>query len=166
MKKFSAALTAFFLLFTHQLSAQSKYRQLSPTTETLFFIGLKAQQGWRTMGEISFGKTEQTTDHFLFRGAQWQHYFEAGMQFNFNKDHFIIGPKVSAVFEGLMLHYEAELVYLTDLRVGTIYLSPKLGFHLNTDAAFYMGFNIPLMRNHMKGLTNRFTVTASLPLYF
>ncbi len=127
-------------------------------------LNLNIQQGWRTMGEIAFGLADFTgkRNHFSMNGLEA---IEIGSQFNFNPKHFIMGPElvynVSFLF---FFNFGGSLVYLTDFRKGTVYLHPHLGISYNTFFDLYAGYNIPLMKNHMRTLVNNFTVTFAVPL--
>jgi hypothetical protein len=116
---------------------------------------LNVEQGWRTMGEIGVGKgffeaVPYTYDYGTF----------ATLQFNFNPHHVMLGP-------GIMYHnskdhfrYGAKLFYETDLHVGTVYLNTHMGY-CAWWGQIYAGYNIPVMKDHMRSLVNSYTLTFS-----
>jgi hypothetical protein len=131
------------------------------------FIGrINFHQGWRGMGEISLGIANYDEDHQR-RMPDMNHLqsIEMGCQFNFNKDHFIIGPSLTYNRTHVIFHYGVSLIYYTDFDKRTLFINPHLGFSWNTYFDFYFGYNIPLMKNEMKGMVNRFTFTISIPLF-
>ena len=128
-----------------------------------FVMNLNVHQGWRTMGEISFGVTSTNDIKFnLIEANEW----ELGTEFNFDPKHFILAPKLSMNFSSLIMSAGGSLIYYTDFNKGTLYLNPHLGISLLTHVDIYCGYNIPLMRNTMKPFVNHFTVTLAVPIIF
>ncbi|MCE3228830.1 MAG: hypothetical protein K0S32_3381 [Bacteroidetes bacterium] len=131
------------------------------------FIGrINFHQGWRGMGEISIGVANYDEEnHRHIPDMNFLQSIEGGCQFNFNKNHFIIGPSLTYNCTASILHCGGSLIYYTDFDKRTLFLNPHLGFSWNTYFDFYFGYNIPLMKNEMKSTVNRFTFTVSVPLF-
>jgi hypothetical protein len=126
-------------------------------------LNLNVQQGWRTMGEIAFGLADFQGRRKNY-GLNSLESFEIGSQFNFNPNHFIIGPELNYNVSWILITFGASIIYLTDFSKGTLYLNPHLGFTYNTYIDLFIGYNIPLMKNNMKSLVNNFTATLAFPL--
>ncbi len=126
-------------------------------------MNLNLQQGWRTMGEIAFGLCDYSSSYknLLMRKLSC---IEAGSQFNFNLDHFIIGPELTYNHSDFIVNFGGSIIYFTDLRKGTLFINPHVGLSYNTIFDLYFGYNIPLMQNHMKSLVNNYTITLAVPI--
>jgi len=126
-------------------------------------LNLNIQQGWRTMGEIAFGLAD-------FQGKKNNYSLnvmqsiEMGSQFNFNPKHIIIGPELVYHVSFIFMCFGGSLVYITDFSKGTLYLNPHLGLSYNTFFELYAGYQIPLMKNHMKTYVNRINMTLAAPI--
>ncbi len=123
-------------------------------------LNLKIHQGWRTMGEISVGIGALDGQH----GFETLSSLQGGCQFNFDPNHFIVGPSIGWNASAVILQGGANLIYFTDFDKRTLFLNPHIGFTFNTDFDLYFGYNIPLMKNEMRSMVNHFTVTLSVPL--
>jgi len=117
---------------------------------TRFLLKPAIHQGWRTMGELSTG---------IMHGNKWGGYLAtAGTEFNFQRNRFILGPKATCDFWLSGMVAGASFTYYTDFDKGTLYFNPHLG------SIIYFGWNIPLMRNHMKDRVNTYTFTLIIPI--
>jgi len=124
-------------------------------------LNLNIHQGWRTMGEIAFGPGGVLSRDKL--GLMQAEELQLGSEFSFGP-HFFIGPKVTYNFSTLFFSCGGSVIYYSDFKNYTVCLHPHLGLSVNTFADLYLGYNIPVGPNKMKGYINRFTATLAIPL--
>ncbi len=86
----------------------------------------------------------------------------SGSEFLFNKDRFLVGPKVGAGVSIILAMLGTELISYTDFKHQTLYCKPyfAIGFH---SFKCSIGYNIPL---YSKELFNLSSATISLTIPF
>lgn len=83
--------------------------------------------------------------------------FLAGTEYNFSGKKPLWGPKVTLNASGGFC-MGISTIYFTDGDVGSLYLAPHFGISsIYTD--FRIGYNIPLMKQHLRERVNHFTVS-------
>jgi len=126
-------------------------------------LNLNIQQGWRTMGEVTFGLADYQPGIKIL-GLQALETIELGSQLNFTFNHFVIGPELTYNSSFFIINYGASIIYFTDFRNGTLFINPHIGLTFFTYFDLYAGYNIPLMHNHMKSSVNNYTFTLAVPI--
>lgn len=124
-------------------------------------VSIGINQGWRSMGEISFGLCDYYYHPDKFLPLQTLETISIGSEFDFSRDKPLIGPKLSWTYTSYV-GAGADLTYFTDFDRGTLYFNPHLGCSFGTVFNLWLGYNIPLMRNYMKPRVNRFTLSLIL----
>lgn len=115
-----------------------------------------ANIGRRVMGEAMFGLGYYKYDpNFLhIHTGRMVH---VGTEYNFGFKKPLWGPKMTVNFNGPLVG-GGSLIYFTDGNKGSLYLAP----HIGVGAVYWdlrFGYNIPMMKEHLKERVNHFTIS-------
>lgn len=149
------------LLFQRKIMVPKSVRP----TNTLLVGNVNAHFGNVTTGELAIGVGHVISDHKF--STTWET-AQAGCEFNFNFQDFMIGPKLTYNYSRTVLLVGVDmggsLTYYTDFRSGNLFLHPHAGFCILTILDVYAGYNIPLSKSVINDSVSRFTISIGIPI--
>jgi hypothetical protein len=134
-------------------------------TNTLLVGNVNVHFGNVTTGELAIGVGHVISDHKF--STTWET-AQAGCEFNFNFQDFMIGPKLTYNYSRTVLLVGVDmggsLTYYTDFSSGNLFLHPHAGFCILTILDVYAGYNIPLSKAAINESVSKFTLTVGIPI--
>lgn len=134
-------------------------------TKTLLVGNANVHFGNVTTGELALGVGHVIADYKL--NTEWIT-MQAGSEFNFNFQDFIIGPKLTCNYSRTVLFVGFDVggsvTYYTDFSSGNVFLHPHAGVCILTILDVYAGYNIPLSNAAINDSVSRFTISVGIPI--
>lgn len=104
------------------------------------FIYVSYYQGYKPFGEILYAPSrfQEGARRIPFKRSMlyyeniWSFTFGSEFNFKWNRDAFILGPKIGTQYSTKFINYGLHAVYYTDFNKGVICLKPRIGFNPNT----------------------------------
>jgi hypothetical protein len=153
MRIVSILLVMLCVLYTGNLTGQ----RLHPSRHKVFVPTVLLSQGVYTTLEPGIGYGTYVYGG-VFREER-VHAAYVSCEFNFNRNHFILAPKITCLYTGALVNGGIGMLYATDFDLGTVYLRPMVGFDIYPEFSVSFAYNIPVMRNHLKGSVNTAMLT-------
>ncbi len=151
----------FIIITLSSINLSAQLRKKSNSVEYGATVGYNYQGS--SFGELSFVRArfpKGSTIELAY--SNWQ----LGTEFSFNKNDFVLGPKLSYEFILLVFNARANLTCYTNLKNTDLRFTPEIGISRFGLPSLYYGYNIPLQKNEFNCISrHRVSIVFNLIPY-